>query len=250
MSKNEKSGRVIYLAGPMRGYPRYNFDAFARAANDLRQRGFMVWSPADLDTAIGFDPDKDVMTDTGREKALLRDYEYVCKSDEVVVLPGWERSSGSLSEMMVAWAFGRPIRAYPDLNEIEQSTLAAALYPQAEPGHGEEDVLEEALRLTKGDRQNAYGPADQDFRRTAMMWTAILGVEVTSVKVALCMMALKISRAVWMGKRDNWVDAAGYARCGWQCEQAELARTSSPAALPAHHSSMDADAQRVRDLCK
>ena len=35
----------VYLAGPMRGLPRYNFDAFDRAAKYLREDGYAVFSP-------------------------------------------------------------------------------------------------------------------------------------------------------------------------------------------------------------
>ena len=81
----------------------------------------------------------------------------------------------------------------------------------------DEDILDEAKRLTSGDRNNSYGPPAQDFTRTARIWTAILGVDVDAKQVALCMIGLKISRAAWSDKRDHYVDMAGYARCGWQC---------------------------------
>jgi hypothetical protein len=37
------------------------------------------------------------------------------------------------------------------------------------------------------------------------------------------MLLVKASRAQHSSKRDNYVDAAGYAACGWECE-AEKAR--------------------------
>ena len=82
----------------------------------------------------------------------------------------------------------------------------------------QEDVLEEALRITKGDRQNQYGPPDQDFQRTAQMWTALKGVPFEAREVAAFMIALKLSRQTHQNKRDNWVDIAGYARCGSKCQ--------------------------------
>jgi hypothetical protein len=43
------------------------------------------------------------------------------------------------------------------------------------------------------------------------MWAAILDLpEVTPAQVALCMVALKISRECHQPKRDNLVDGAGY----------------------------------------
>ena len=48
----------IYIAGPMRSYPAFNFPAFHAAAKDLRERGHAVWSPAENDEKMGFDPSK------------------------------------------------------------------------------------------------------------------------------------------------------------------------------------------------
>lgn len=73
-----------------------------------------------------------------------------------------------------------------------------------------ETILEEAQRLVHGDRGANYGHPYDDFSRTAAIWSAILGVQVTPEEVALCMVGLKISREVNKPKRDNVVDGAGY----------------------------------------
>lgn len=87
-----------------------------------------------------------------------------------------------------------------------------------------EDILDEAKRLTSGERNNTYGPPTQDFDRTAKMWSAMFGNKLKDGEsfalhdVALAMMALKLSRLTWSpNKRDSWVDCAGYARCGAVC---------------------------------
>lgn len=72
-------------------------------------------------------------------------------------------------------------------------------------------ILEEAQSLVYGDRQAAYGHPLDDFSRTAKMWAAILGCEVTPEQVGLCMCVVKISRQLNRPKRDNLVDLAGYA---------------------------------------
>lgn len=87
-----------------------------------------------------------------------------------------------------------------------------------------EDVLEEALRLTSGDRQNQYGPPDQDFARTAAMWTALFGHKFEARDVAMAMICLKLSRETHQKKRDNVVDGAGYFRCLHLCNEAEKNR--------------------------
>ena len=77
-----------------------------------------------------------------------------------------------------------------------------------------ESVLLEAQRLTTGDRQKAYGHPAEDFARTGRMWAAILGMPyVSPEQVALCMIAVKISREINRPGRDNRVDMAGYANC-------------------------------------
>ena len=73
-----------------------------------------------------------------------------------------------------------------------------------------ESILDEAKRIVHGDRGENYGHPFEDFSRTAKIWSAILGIDVTPEQVALCMIGLKISREVNRPKRDNIVDGAGY----------------------------------------
>jgi uncharacterized protein DUF6378 len=75
-----------------------------------------------------------------------------------------------------------------------------------------ENILKQADALVNGDRQDAYGHPFHDFSRTAKMWSAILGIEVTPEQVGLCMCAVKISRECNKPKLDNLVDLAGYAQ--------------------------------------
>lgn len=79
-------------------------------------------------------------------------------------------------------------------------------------------LLEEAATIVDGDRNAQYGDPRQDFQRTAAMWAAYLGVPVEPHDVAAMMIMLKVSRIRWSPtKQDSWVDAAGYAACGWDC---------------------------------
>lgn len=76
-------------------------------------------------------------------------------------------------------------------------------------------VLNAANNHVNGDRNNQYGDPTQDFKRTAAMWSAYLGVEVQPHDVAAMMGLLKISRIKWSPqKADSWEDLAGYAACG------------------------------------
>lgn len=71
-------------------------------------------------------------------------------------------------------------------------------------------ILMDAYTLTRGDRNEDYGHPLDDFSKTAKMWSAVFGVEVTAEQVALAMVCVKISRQLNAPKRDNLVDGAGY----------------------------------------
>ncbi|AYN57746.1 nucleoside deoxyribosyltransferase [Arthrobacter phage DrManhattan] len=102
----------LYLAGPMRGYPRWNFDAFERGASALRSAGFEVASPAETDLANGFDPDApaELFTREHLISALLRDAELVLHSDGVALMEGWRDSKGAMAERALGRAVGIPVR--------------------------------------------------------------------------------------------------------------------------------------------
>lgn len=74
-----------------------------------------------------------------------------------------------------------------------------------------QSILLEADALVNGPRRLDYGHPLDDYTRTAKMWSAILGHEVTAEQAALCMICVKISRECNAPKRDNMVDAAGYS---------------------------------------
>jgi hypothetical protein len=79
----------------------------------------------------------------------------------------------------------------------------------------EQDILEEALSITQGDRQEDYGDCKVELERVATMWSVIFDTTVDANQVALAMIALKMTRQMNKNKRDNWVDIAGYARVGY-----------------------------------
>jgi hypothetical protein len=113
----------LYIAGPMRGIPEFNFPAFRAAAERLRAQGHEVWSPAENDARVdGFDG-------TGEPKTLeyrhymRRDLPAVLEADAVAVLDGWERSKGARMEVHVARECGIPVLDAGTLEPIETATL-------------------------------------------------------------------------------------------------------------------------------
>lgn len=73
------------------------------------------------------------------------------------------------------------------------------------------NILQEADQIIHGPRRKAYGPPEKSFDTLAVMWSAILEIDVTPADVCLMMIALKLCREQNNHQRDNLVDVCGYA---------------------------------------
>ncbi len=98
----------IYVAGPMRGYPLFNFPAFDAATTELRAQGWKVFSPAEHDRRTGFDASLglDMQPDFDVTQAFRWDVAVLLKVDAVYFLDGWERSTGANTEHAIAVSIG------------------------------------------------------------------------------------------------------------------------------------------------
>jgi|SRR5579871_261819 len=117
----------IYIAGPMRGYPLYNFDAFDTARDLGRSRGHEIISPADLDRAEGFDgslPEKDITPEMLRI-LIDRDIEAIRSVEALALLPGWERSTGAKAEVALAKWLG--------LKFLDATTFEPYIFESSKP---------------------------------------------------------------------------------------------------------------------
>lgn len=99
----------IYIAGPMKGLPLYNFPAFDAAAAQLAGDGWTPINPAQLDRDAGFDPERDPLTPAFLKEAMKRDLLALLEADALVLLPGWPNSKGALAEKAVAQWRGIPV---------------------------------------------------------------------------------------------------------------------------------------------
>jgi len=86
-------------------------------------------------------------------------------------------------------------------------------------------ILNEAQIMTHGARNKDYGPPIDDYSRTAAMASGLLRDKltkpITASEMAMIMVLVKLSRQINTPKRDNMVDAAGYAWVAHSCAEAE-----------------------------
>ena len=104
---------MLYLAGPMRGLPDFNYAAFHKAAFDMRALGHQVFNPAEHHYAYEIG---------GIDGCLALDFQVLIGlcHEGVVVLDGWERSNGARAEVFCTLALGRPVYRWHkhDLMEV------------------------------------------------------------------------------------------------------------------------------------
>lgn len=94
----------------MRGIPDFNFPAFFKAAELLRDQGHVVFNPAERDTLVHGPLEsptgdhKDIArTGFTLREALAADLGWICReADAIALLPGWENSRGARAEKAVA----------------------------------------------------------------------------------------------------------------------------------------------------
>ena len=119
----------IYIAGPMSGIPQYNFPAFFAAADLLREQGYDVICPAEMDDEE--DKGLAMQSSDGMGFArktwgdfLARDVKLIADDvDGVAVLPGWEDSRGARLECFVATSVNKPVFNLEGMETISPKLL-------------------------------------------------------------------------------------------------------------------------------
>jgi hypothetical protein len=95
---------TFYLAGPMSGYPGYNFDEFDRWAEILRRGGLKIASPHEIDHG-----------ETPETRGSLPYQTYIDAGMKllescggIILIAGWPQSSGACAELSRAIDLGMP----------------------------------------------------------------------------------------------------------------------------------------------
>ncbi len=96
--------RVVYIAGPMRGYPEHNIPLFRNTARTLRRLGIHCVSPVEVgEMWAGKETDQ---SQHPPEAWVTADLRVLLNCNAIALLPGWEASVGARCEVAVAMTLG------------------------------------------------------------------------------------------------------------------------------------------------
>ena len=115
--------RPYYLAGPMTGYPSFNYPLFDTVAESLRDSGYDIQSPAEMDDdatrAEAMASPDGRLDDAGMSSGqtwgdfLSRDVKLIADGcSGIILLPRWYESKGARLEVYVAMQCGYPVLEY------------------------------------------------------------------------------------------------------------------------------------------
>ena len=88
---------VIYCSGPMTGIYNNNYEEFHKNTKFLRDLGWTVISPAEMDAELGVDPTQP-FSEEQYLNTLRHDYKALADCDSIAFMPGWEKSRGAKLE--------------------------------------------------------------------------------------------------------------------------------------------------------
>lgn len=90
----------LYLCGAMRGFPSHNYPLFNQVAAKLREQGFDIVNPAEIEGTSEGVP---------REVCMQRDFEVLLTCTGIAALPGWKQSPGACTEVALGWSLNLPL---------------------------------------------------------------------------------------------------------------------------------------------
>ena len=93
---------TLYVAGPMSGYPEFNYPAFREVGQHLAGRGYQVLNPIDCGVPEG----------SPWETYMRATLTMMLAASGVATLPDWRESRGAAIEVALAHQLGMPVRPW------------------------------------------------------------------------------------------------------------------------------------------
>lgn len=106
-------GKKVFIAGPMRGYEKYNFPKFDRIEKILKNNGVECVNPGRISRKF---KEKDVNSDIAVYNEMVRlqqEAERTCNA--ILLLDGWQWSKGAQLEVKTAAELGMQFLLESDL---------------------------------------------------------------------------------------------------------------------------------------
>lgn len=100
--------RRIYIAGPMRGRPAFNYPKFNEAEKFLTTAGWLVENPARIGEKFGT-PEQINGDPALLARVVQHELDIVRSCDAIFLLPGWEKSEGARKELVHAITAGQDV---------------------------------------------------------------------------------------------------------------------------------------------
>lgn len=152
--------------------------------------------------------------DTAAKVIFTEDPE-ICKPDDEICLIIEHAHDGNL------------VGSFMPLSEVMASAprLQTRIGPAADRLAPRLRALQDAGELIDGDRNVSYGTPMQNFSNIAAFWSVQFGqllrpgARFTSAHIAQANALQKLARMIAQPKGDNWIDLAGYAACGFECDE-------------------------------
>lgn len=115
----------IYIAGPMSGYPEFNFPAFYAKEEYFRELGYEVFNPANKEQEKEIDAEAFAVGDAKKANdagfdfrdCYTWDVNKVIEADAIYMMTGWQYSPGACGEHAVAVAMKRHYPEYQIIYE-------------------------------------------------------------------------------------------------------------------------------------
>lgn len=97
---------IYYLAGPMSGYPDFNYPFFDSIATSLRNSGHTILSPSGLDNGV---PPESYNRTQSYKYYIYQSLMLLKEADAIILLPDWYYSKGARIELDIAIATEMPV---------------------------------------------------------------------------------------------------------------------------------------------
>lgn len=97
-------GRTYYIAGPMSGYPEFNYPAFGNAKAELEAEAIKVVSPHTIPW-----PDQPIEGEELWQVMMREALQLLLGCNGMILLKGWAGSKGALLEHQIAASLKMPL---------------------------------------------------------------------------------------------------------------------------------------------